>query len=169
MILYRITQFMRGIAAKAPLPAELAEIQKYISGEAFKAFSNMTVPDQRHCINVMHDALRLYEETDSTADRALLVRCALLHDIGRGPDMGVFKKSLAVLGKSIWPEWSRKRAQQDKTSIFYRYYYHPMIGAAMLETMGMGEEAVIILKHHEPDFDGMPPELVLLKQADGQN
>ena len=169
MILYRITQFMRGIAAKAPLPAELAEIQKYISGEALKAFSNMTVPDQRHCINVMHEGVRRDEETESRADRALRVGCALLHDIGGGEEMGGVNKSLEVVGKSSWPKWKRKRAKEEKTSIFYRYYYHPMIGAAMLETMGMGEEAVIILKHHEPDFDGMPPELVLLKQADGQN
>lgn len=189
-MIQRIKQFVRGCLAKGPDLEEQQLIAAHLQPAQQQLFYGMNIADQRHCLNVLATALGLFQEaarqgqvgqdwsmTEKAQQQALLVRCCLLHDIGRGYKMGPIRKTWGVLCHKLWPQWARQHSQSQHSGylrdILYRYYNHPTIGAAQLRTLGMEEEAAIVELHHSRKADNIPLQsrivLTFLKKSDELN
>ena len=137
----------------------------------------MTLSDQYHAFRVAKTSEQLAAAADSTVNNHLLIRCALLHDIGRQKgDMGIAGKVFAVLihifsrGCAMkWGKYNPNLLGKDPRHILYVYYHHPEIGAKFLRAAGLEAEAAIVAAHHRHTAPKDPPELILLRQADNMN
>jgi putative nucleotidyltransferase with HDIG domain len=140
-------------------------------------FYQMHPADQAHALNVAKTALQFVDKSNLTIDRSMLLRCALLHDVGRKKgDLDIWGKVFAVLVTHYAPGFARDFACATATSIWdkpghaiYVYFHHPEIGAAMLQNIGLYEEADIISRHHQPPAQDDPVLLTILRQADEKN
>ncbi len=96
----------------------------------------MSLPDQRHALNVAYTVLKLTHDKQPAVKR-LLVKSALLHDIGKiQGDISVADKVITVLADMFFPEIGRSWGQYGRGGslanlrhAFYVYYYHPARGA----------------------------------------
>ena len=172
----RVVQFFRGISAKAPNRDEQNMISDLLPAKARQAFYRMNLADQRHSLNVLADA-RALAGAVKNIDMALLQRCCLLHDIGRGPDMDSLKKSYAVLLDKFFHNWAMKQGQAASKApikdMMYRYYHHAELSCTLLQEMGLDREARIVLRHHSGEKTNLSSDEVaildLLMQADEMN
>ncbi|MCR5757576.1 MAG: HD domain-containing protein [Selenomonas sp.] len=164
-------QFYRAITARIT-PADRQWVAENLSTEAQVLFYAMHPADQYHALHVAKTALALWAQHPA-GDRSLLLRAALLHDVGRVQgDMDIWGKVLAVLLKHFLPEWSRHLGSLPEGwlgHILYVYYHHPEIGALKLEKIGLASEAALVRRHHTPAEEKEPPELALLRAADELN
>ena len=123
--------------------------------------------------NVAYTALALAKEHGLSAEqRAFLVRCALLHDVGRRRgDLDILGKVFAVLMMHYLPSASARLMERPGRlgHALYVYRHHPAIGAALLRKIGMEEEAAVIERHHMAAAPGDSTVLVLLREADARN
>lgn len=172
----RVGQFWRAIRA-AVTPGELDWVRKQLPQRAWPLFFGMHPADQRHVLNVAGTALELAEQ-EPGADKALLTRCALLHDAGRRRGaLDIWGKVWAVLAERCLPLGLRRRLRRRQVRslldrpgyALYVYREHPRLGAEMLRRLGLFAEADIIARHHEPPAEGEPIELTLLRRADEMN
>ena len=105
----RVKQFVRAITAHID-----SKDRKYISIHLDDMeqdfFYAQSMPDQRHALNVSYTAETIYQSMRSDRDKVdaeLLIRSALLHDIGRTKnDMGIHGKVFAVLMHKFIPKES---------------------------------------------------------------
>jgi len=167
----RIYQFVRALFGR--LDAEGHRfVQSYLSPVEQRLFYDMHGADQYHAVRVALTAKDLYKKhgyRDSDA-YILLIRCALLHDIGRG-------KVLAVLAYRFVPSvipyfirWKDTRGICGRVGMaFYVYAAHPYIGADKLRAIGDVQEAEIIQYHQKETAPEDSLVLSILKQADAQN
>lgn len=189
-MMQRIKQFIGGCTAKGPDQAEQQLIAAHLQARPQQLFYEMNKADQRHCLNVLATAQGFYQEalsrgqagqglsaTALAQQQALLVRCCLLHDIGRGCEMGPIRKSWGVILHKLWPKWSRAYSLSPQPGYFrdilFRYYHHPAIGAEILSSLGMQPEAEIIALHHSSQAGDIPSKnriiLTILKKSDELN
>ena len=165
----RVGQFFRAVGARLT-EEDLRYIGAYLPSEAQGLFFCMSRADQCHALHVARTAEAMAE--GEPVDREFLIRCALLHDVGRTKkDMGVPGKVLAVLLHALAPEMSRAWAGKGAWPghILHVYYHHPEIGAEKLEKAGFPEEADIVRFHHRPPQMGDLPALRILREADERN
>jgi putative nucleotidyltransferase with HDIG domain len=155
--------------------------QDFLSKNLSKAeaafFYQMNLPDQRHALNVAYTALELADGQEPV-DRDLLVKCALLHDVGKVKgDVSTADKIITVLFDTFAPVWAKSWGRQGRGGkidnlrhAVYIYYNHATRGAAMLTAAGLHPQVTqIIARHHEAPAVGEPPELTLLRAADNLN
>lgn len=175
-MIQRVRQFFRAIRAHLS-EADYLYIGTYLSEVEQKLFFGMHVADQYHAVQVAHTAERLADRSEVPVERELLIRSALLHDVGRcRGDMDIWGKVLAVLLKACFPRRSKKWARKDAhglwgriTYMLFVYYHHPEIGAEKLRGLGLMQEAELAEKHHLPEAKDDALELCLLRQADELN
>lgn len=145
-------------------------------GEA-ELFWRMNLADQRHALNVACTAGEL-ADANPAIDRQLLIKCALLHDIGKVKgDVSTFDKIIAVLLDKFASDWARQWARQGRGGklanlrhAIYIYYHHAGRGAAMLKARGASEQlAQLVARHHDAPENDDCPELTLLRQADSEH
>ncbi len=173
-MMQRVRQFFRAIRASLNV-ADINYIKKYLPDEAQQLFFAMNLSDQYHALQVAYTAERIGAK--QPLDLPFLIRCALLHDVGRRKgDMGVIGKVFAVLLHAACPSFSRRWAKKERASLLdflrhalYVYYCHPAIGAELLRQAGFLKEADVIRHHHEPSKEGDSLVLRILRQADEQN
>ncbi len=184
-MLYRMKQFFNGIFAQGAEGEEVELLREALPEEGMRLFFQMNKADQRHALNVLKTAQSLLQDAGTGQQnviqaeeaRKLLVRCCLLHDVGRGYEMGPVRKSLAVLLDSLFPNWAREYGRNAAAGylgkILQRYYQHAAIGSEMLRKQGLTEEAKIVELHHQEGFGGLDEQqkmiLLVLKQADNRN
>lgn len=188
-VLYRVKQFFRGIFASSLSADEVDFVRANLTEAAQELFFQMNRADIRHTMNVLKTAQEIFDgsfreqdfpylyKQDAGELRRLLVRCCLLHDVGRGRCMGPVRKALAVLLDTLFPVWSRRYGRCDSRSLvrgmLYRYYHHGELGGELLRGIGMNAEAAIISLHHKKGLGSMLPEnrriLAILKKADSLN
>jgi putative nucleotidyltransferase with HDIG domain len=161
----RITKQDRAFVARYLVPAEAG------------LFWQMNLPDQRHALNVAYTARDLAAR-EANVNQELLIRCALLHDVGKiKGDVSTADKIITVILDKIAPAWVRRWGRSGRGGkvanlrhAVYIYYHHAARGAAMLQAAGVAEEiTAIVARHHETPADGEPPELRLLREADNLN
>lgn len=137
----------------------------------------MNLPDQRHALNVAYTALEL-AAGDCTVNRELLVKCALLHDIGKVKgDVSTSDKIITVILDKFcsdrarqWGRLGRGGRMDNLRHAVYIYYNHAARGAAMLRAIDApGLVAEIVSRHHESPAAGEPAELKLLRAADSMH
>ncbi len=145
-------------------------VREILGLELLPLFYRMSVPDQCHSLRVARYVQSHFSDGIGLADYGLLVRCALLHDIGRQKgDLGVFGKSFAVIFSNVFPGLSNEYSKKNNGYLqrkMYIYYHHAKIGADILMGLGYTKEAEIIRRHHEAPADDDPPELRFLRIAD---
>ena len=175
----RIHQFVRALFGR--LDAEEHRfVQSYLSPVEQKLFYHMHEADQYHAFRVALTAKELYKKhgcMDSDT-YILLIRCALLHDIGRVKGMAnIWGKVLAVLAyrfvPSVVPYFIRVKDGHHICGrigmALYIYASHPSIGADKLRMIGDVKEAEIIQYHQKKPAPEDSLVLAILKQADAQN
>lgn len=172
----RVKQFWSALTAKLT-----AEDRVFVAANLNPAeqalFYGMNLPDQQHALQVAYTALRL-AGAQAAVDRSLLVKCALLHDVGkRKGDVSTWDKVLTVLAHRLAPvraeAWGRRGRGNRLDNIrhaFYVYFHHPERSAELVRALGAGDAvADIIKRHHEPEAAGEPVELILLRRADNMH
>jgi len=172
----RIKQFIAAVTAEI-VPADQTFIDKWLSGPEQKLFWAMSLPDQCHCLQVAYTAIKLAKQADFAVNQDLLIRCALLHDVGKTfGDMSTIDKILTVLAYKIFPDFAKKWGRYGKGSsldnlrhAFYIYLYHAERSRDQLLSLGLIELAEIVAEHHKAPTENDPPELLLLRKADDLN
>lgn len=172
----RVKQFLRALGARIT-PADRLFIDEYLSFGEQKLFYGMSVQDQYHCRRVARDIISLAGDRRDIETR-FLIRCALLHDVGRRwGDVSTWDKIAAVLLHYFLPGQTRRWARTGRGSRLDNLRHalhvsacHPQRGVALLRQLGVEAELLrIIGAHHKPPSKKDPPALVLLRQADDLN
>ena len=184
MIRQRVKQVMAALTARIEM-VDRQFVAYHLNIREAGLFWRMNTPDQKHALNVARTAMELWNrliKEQATADvglnpanRHLLLKAALLHDVGKVKgDISTIDKVLAVLADRFcsraarrWSRAGRGGALDNLRHAFYVYYHHAARSAAMLEECGV-ETAVVdmVRRHHQQPQAGDPPELILLRQAD---
>ena len=173
MILQRIRQFYYAITGQLS-SEDRQKITQYLPAEAVSLFDAMHPADQYHAFRVACTAVVFCDTAaDPSIDRELLIRCSLLHDIGRRKgDMDIWGKVFAVLMMWWSPRLARRWAAAQHGRFghaLFIYLAHPSIGAEKLNAIGMKREAEIVSLHHTSPSQTDCKELCLLRYADGKN
>ena len=175
----RIHQFVRALFGRLDAEGHIF-VQFYLSPAEQRLFYDMHESDQYHAFRVALTAKELSTKhgcLDSDT-YILLIRCALLHDIGRVKGTAdVWGKVLAVLMYRFCPSViSSFIRMKDRHDIggrigmaLYVYASHPSIGADKLRAIGDVKEAEIIQYHQKKPAPEDSLVLSILKQADAQN
>ncbi|EGK59782.1 hypothetical protein HMPREF9081_1377 [Centipeda periodontii DSM 2778] len=175
----RIHQFIRALCGRMGPEGHLF-VRSYLSLAERDLFYAMHAADQYHAFRVALTAKDLYAKRGCMEldTYILLIRCALLHDIGRVKGAAdIWGKVFAVLADrfapSVIPYFIRRK---DTYGIcgrigmaFYIYVSHPYIGADRLRAIGDVAEADIIQYHQKKPAPEDSLVLSILKQADAQN
>ncbi len=160
----RVRQFLRAIWGRVR-PAEQAAVIAYLSPEQACLFRLMDRCDRRHCLDVF------YTLRDAGCRDELLLRAALLHDVGKvGSGLTVWHRVAVVLLASIRPAWLTCLAGDGRRwrRPFAVHMHHPELGARLVAAAGCRPEVVdLIRRHHDPRPDDA--RLVLLQWADERN
>ena len=175
----RVRQFFMALGAK-PKERDLGYLRSHLSQEEQRLFFSMHPADQAHALRVAHTAESLAEKEKVYINPELLRRAALLHDVGRKKgDMDIWGKVFAVLMFGFFPHVAGKWAEYGKERprhlwmalprALYVYLNHPKIGAEWISAAGAKDVAEIVERHHLPPGKDDPPELALIKKADGMN
>lgn len=144
-------------------------IAAHLNDAEQKIFFAMSIVDQCHSLNVAYSIERLVIEDKQGIDREFLIRCALLHDVGRVEgDMSIPQKIFAVLAMTFAPSFAN-RLELNGNHAIYVYRHHAEIGGRKLQQIGLFKEAKIIARHHSPISPDDPKELKLLRIADEEN
>ena len=164
----RVLQFVRAVTARVSVE-DGKYISTHLNADEQKIFFAMSVADQVHSLRTAYTVERLIIEDKRGVDREFLIRCALLHDVGRrNGDLTIKGKVFAVLITSIAPKFA-ERLEINGNRALYVYHHHAELGARKLQQIGLFKEAKIIAKHHAKPKPDDPLELKLLRLADNAN
>jgi putative nucleotidyltransferase with HDIG domain len=170
---HRVKQFFAALTAEVTA-ADREFADAWLNAAERALFYAMNLPDQYHALQVARTARRLAAGR-ADVDLELLVRCALLHDVGKVKgDVSTFDKTAAVLANRFAPEkaegWGRPGRGGRIANLrhaLHVYFHHPERGAALVAAAGGDERLTdIIGRHHRPPAAGDPPELTILREAD---
>lgn len=164
----RILQFVRAVTARVTVD-DGKYLSAHLNADEQKIFFAMSVADQVHSLRTAYTVERFIIEDKRGVDREFLIRCALLHDVGRrAGDLTIVGKIFTVLITTLAPNFA-ERLELNGNRALYVYHHHAEIGARKLQQIGLFKEAKIIAKHHAPPKPDDPPELKLLRLADNAN
>ena len=170
----RAKQFWAAITAHITIEDSIW-VNGRLSPREASLFWRMNLPDQQHAIRVAKSALDLARTVRGDVDTQLLIRGALLHDVGKVyGDVSTADKVITVIGHKFAPRMMRSWGREGRGSRIdnlrhacYVYFYHSRRSAAFLAGIGAEEELIeLVLHHHEPMASGERVELTLLRQAD---
>ena len=164
----RIWQFVRAVTARVSVD-DGKYIATHLNADEQKIFFAMSIPDQCHSLRTAYTIERLIIEDKRGVDREFLIRCALLHDVGRkAGDLTTMGKIFVVLVTSIAPQFA-ERLELNGNRALYVYHHHAELGAQKIQRIGLFKEAKIIAKHQSPPKSNDPIELKLLRFADNEH
>lgn len=167
-IFRRARQFFRALTAAISIDDE-KYIMAHLNAAEQKLFFAMSEVDQYHSLNVAYTIERLVIEDKQGIDREFLIRCALLHDIGKADArLTIRAKVFNVLVTTFAPKIADRLELSGNRSI-YIHRNHAELGARKLQKLGLFHEAKIIARHHSQPRDDDPRELKLLRIADDEN
>lgn len=146
--LYRVRQFLRmaGILGPSRAGGLRLEITALLSPAERAIFSRLSEADRRHSVEL---ATRLWRDGH---DDPLLLRAALLHDVGKAEaGIRLWHRVVVVLVNRFAP---RLRGWLTATSVgwrqpFFAIWHHPVIGADRLQQVGAPAEVIWLVRHHE--------------------
>ncbi|SHI56960.1 HD domain-containing protein [Propionispora hippei] len=171
----RVKQVISALTARISRQEE-EFVNRYLHPGEQALFWGMSLAEQRHALNVTYTALGFSGQT--AIDIRRLIRCALLHDVGkRQGDINTAGKIMAVLAHSLAPGWAEAWGRQGRGAFpanlrhaFYIYFNHAERGASLLSQAGTEPEIVeIVRRHHKAPAKDDPPELCFLREADNIN
>ncbi len=142
-VLYRARQFFVALRPRVG-QAEREEAAAVLGEALFRLFDSMSLPDQRHCLDV-YRALCVGGCRDSD-----LLRAALLHDAGKGRLAGVelrlWHRVAYVVLAAVAPRLLERLARDGGLAVLH---HHPERGALLAEALAAPETVVQLIRHHE--------------------
>lgn len=176
---HRVYQFIQALFGRMNTEGHLF-IRYYLDSTEQQLFYEMHEADQFHAFRVALTAKELYIKHCRTDldEYFLLIRCALLHDIGRTKGaVDIWGKVFSVLFFHFVPALSPYFMQKKDTcglwgklgTALYIYLNHPHIGGNKLRVIGDFREAEIVLRHQNKTAPEDSLVLFLLKIADARN
>ncbi|NMM64132.1 HDIG domain-containing protein [Clostridium sp. P21] len=164
MSFYRIKQFYWAINSKLN-NKDMEFLKKNLSTQELNLFLNLSVHEQKHCINVAYDVERVCKSQNINS-KALL-KASLLHDIGK------CVKKLTIIDKSIiviLDKLSKGRLKRlSKFQKLYVYYNHSEISYEILKRYNCDYRILYLVKNHHNDEIKEDVELNILKMCDDRN
>ena len=175
----RIHQFIRALCGRMGPEGHLF-VRSYLSLAERDLFYAMHAADQYHAFRVALTAKDLYAKRGCMEldTYILLIRCALLHDIGRVKGAAdIWGKVFAVLADRFFPFIIPYFLQRKNINgvcgrigtALYVHIAHPYIGAEKLRRIGDIREAEMVQQHQKKAAPEDSLVLSILKQADAQN
>ena len=170
----RAKQFWAAITAHITIEDSIW-VNGILSPREASLFWRMNLPDQPHAIRVAQSALVLAQRVREDVDTELLLRGALLHDVGKVyGDVSTADKVITVIGHKFAPRMMRSWGREGRGSRLdnlrhacYVYFHHPRRSAEFLKEIGAEKELIeLVFHHHEPMVHGERIELTLLRQAE---
>ena len=170
----RFKQFYNALTAKFNF-ADVLYVRARLNDSEAQLFFQMGIAEQVHAVNTAKAVEKLLEKAVKSVDRKILLKAALLHDVGKiKGSMKLWHKSACVLFDEFCPCKAQRLAsfEQPKGSLAYAlyvYYHHPRIGARKLEKISGGYRLCALVRfHHEKKSpEEIATELYYLKTADG--
>jgi hypothetical protein len=170
-VLYRVRQFLGSLWLQIT-PDEQSELSRWLPPQAVDIFHQMTLRDQRHSLNVLHQVQQ------AAPDQPDLLAAALLHDVAKTAQPGrrvrLHHRVLVVLMNAVRPGWVRQVARDEPGSWRYPFYLHlrhPELGAHLAEQAGCAPLTVELIRRHQHKLQHAPVNeterlLALLQAAD---
>ena len=135
-ILKRVRQFYRALTAEISFEDE-KYLMTHLNQKEIDLFYKMGLIDQFHSLQVAYTIERLIIEDKQGINKEFLIRCALLHDIGKiNVKTSVWDKVFAVLVTTFLPRLADELELKGNRSI-YIYRNHAELGGQKLQQMGM--------------------------------
>lgn len=170
----RIMQFWHALAAR--LSAEdRAFVSGYLHDKELGLFNAMNIYDRRHAVLTAYTAARMADHR--TVNRRLLIKAALLHDIGRNAAaVCLADKVVFVLLEAISVKAAVRAARRGgrgtigrRRNALYICMHHAALGAEKLEQIDEWAVAQLVKRHHDKPNAADSNELILLRMADALN
>jgi hypothetical protein len=152
----RVRQFRAYLGARVA-GAERAELATWLTPEQLAVFDGMHVADKRHGLDVVA-TLR----NDGSTDPDLLL-AGLLHDAGKGPDVGLWPRVAWSLGEAYgdWIPASTRRLPGFRRALD-RLRDHAELSAALAESAGCSRRTVELIRHQADPVDPEAGRLLFL-------
>jgi hypothetical protein len=161
-MLYRVKQFLWGITAK--LNDEDKEfINNYLNEYERKLFFSLPVYEQVHSLRVAKGVLK--ESKDKGLYDVLIVKAALLHDIGKiNSGLNLITKSIIVILDKLTSGRLKKLTGITPINV---YYNHPEIAMSYLEDEDKNIK-YLIRNHHNYSLNS-DKRLKILQEIDSKS
>ena len=157
--MYRVKQFFQGLFAKVN-NEDKDFIKRYLNEEE-NLFFQLRISEQYHSLKVAYGCLQ------SQPENRMLIRAALLHDIGKiGSNLHLINKSLVVLIKKFKID-KGKLPSFLKKAIYYKEE-HPEIGYKLLLSYSVDEPILELVKNHHVFNENYGEEMKTLKHYDNK-
>jgi len=153
-------------------PQDLRQAEELLPPQARQTFRQMSVPDQRHALNVM---LTLRRSGHTEIDLAV---AALLHDVGKSAaQITPVHRTLIVLSERFAPRmlaWLSRGEPRGWRRPFVIHRQHAQLGAEWAARVGCSPLTVSLIRRHHELLHRAPMTeeerlLAALQCADGIN
>lgn len=166
-----------GMFKKRLSEAEQILLDNYLDDGGKFLFSQMNRIERYHAMAVAKTVLER-AGFQRGINLNLLVKAALLHDIGKVEgDLNFCNRLAAGLIRRVKPDWRAKYGLANRNqrwpAIRYGIYVdlmHPVRGSYMAQSLGIEPDVVELIRHHhDPPVTNQSPELTWLQTADNKN
>ncbi len=156
--------------------ADLQLVDSYLDDPGKFLFFQMDLIDQMHAVSVARTVMTEAQPTDENYE--LLVKAALLHDIGKiQGDFNLATRIFVGVIRRAFPLIRDKLAKPQPQTFWDRIRYscyvdlvHPGRGAQMAKVLGIESFVVeLIRRHHDPTQANQSLYLTCLQNADNRN
>ena len=167
ILFYRIKQFYWAVTSRIN-EHDSKFIKNILNTEELKLFNKLSINEQKHCVKVAYDAECICNSKQGIVDKKLLLKAALLHDIGKiHRKLNLIDKSVIVLMDRISKGKLRKFSQNPKINV---YYNHSKIGVDLLKKIEYDKKLFYLIENHDNnDSEDTNLELKILKYYDKRN
>ncbi len=148
-------------------PADGQFVRSLLDADEQALFFGMDTTDQRHALDVAYTCLNMLQGENREVNRQLLLKAALLHDVGKkAGDLKLQDRISVVLLRRFVPALFYRLAEKPG-SPFHISLHHPEIGMNLCRRAGCPQDLLALVVRHQSGGPGV--ELEILMQADQLN
>lgn len=164
MNFYRIKQFYWALNSKID-KIDIEFINSILNDKELQLFNMLSTHEKKHSIKVAYDVQKICK--DKKVDSMLLLKAALLHDIGKVfAKLSLLDKSIMVLAHNISKGKIKKFSQYKKINV---YYNHGKLGSELLKDKGCNKQLLYLIENHDNHKINNNIELEILRICDNRN